>query len=272
MKTKVFRTATSILCLALSVTIMYAQNNDSPKSVSLLRKVESRSDNTNSAQSVQLVMGIKSGISESTYKSYINNRYKTNLEKRRKPGTQKKASNSSTGENLGTENGYTKTYEDPDLYFSPVEGDITKQSDGALYYCLQGGDKIYKFKIAPCFFKAALYQVTLKSEYMKSTNAKDIVNKMNRGFAGKGYSAQQSNRDGVTVFVKGNLKATVTLKSEGIFGSSVYIDYSDARMAERKEKADKAKQDADIAHKKEIKSRNNQHKAEGSKSVSTDLF
>lgn len=272
MKTKVFRAATSILCLVLSVTIMYAQNIDSPESISLLQKTKSGSDNTNSAQSVQLVMGIKSGISESSYKSFINNRYKTNLEKRKKPGAQKKASNSSTGENLGVEYGYTIIYEDPDLYFSPVEGDITKQYDGALYYCLQGGNKIYKFKIEPCFFEAALYKVTLKSEYMKSANAKDIVNKMNRGFADNGYSAQQSNRDGVTVFVKGNLKATVTLKSEGMLGSSVYIDYSDVRMAERKEKADKAKQDADAAHKKEIESRNNQHKAEGSKSVSTDLF
>lgn len=272
MKTKVFRTATTIMCLALSVSFMFAQNNDSPLSISLPKKIESGSQNTNSAQSVQLVMGIKSGISESSYSSYIYNRYENNLEKRRIPGAKKKASNDSYIKNYG-ENGYTTNYEDSELYYSPVEGDITRQSDGKLYYCLQGGDKLYKFKIEPCFFEGALYQVSLKCEYiLKSANAKDIVSKMNKGFTNNGYSAQKSNRDNVTVFVKNNVKATVTLKSEGILGTSVYIDYADVRMAEKKDKADKAKKDAEAVRQKEIESRSNQHKEESSKSVSRDLF
>lgn len=261
----------------ISASILFAQDMDSPRQVSLPKMLS----NTNPQNSVQLVLGIESGINKTEYNNYINQKYQANLEKRRIPGSKKETSSNNTIDHGGYttthntfgSNGYTTTYEDPDLYFSPTEGDIVKQADGELYYCLQGGDKIYKFKIVPLFFEGALYQITLKYEYLiKSSNAKDIVYKLNQGFSGKGYSAKESGENDVTVFVKNNLRVTVTYKNEGILGNSVFIEYADIKMTDKKIIADQKLKDEESALQKEIDSKKEQHKTNSSQSVFNDLF
>ena len=283
MKTRLSKIFALLFSQVFSMAPILAQHPDNvPVPVQSLRMVKSTEQ---SGQSVTLVMGIKSGISKSAYESYMEKKYDDSLAKRRKPGAPVTSNQPTNANGHGTtitsvynSDGST-TYqtsgsssgEDTDTYLPLVEGDIVKYSQ-AYTYCLKGGDKLYEFRIEPSFYKSALYQVSLKKEFIKNANAKALFDKMNNGFVNKGYSIQQSGQEGRTIFYKGGVRVSVSIVSRGVMGSDISIEYADARRLQTINKDAQAAKAADAARMKEIESIESRRQSNSSKSVSNDLF